>query len=72
MNQLHRIRCRVFRATQIEMAAIAGVRQSQVSRWENGLRRPSLREMERIRAEARKRGLPWDDRWFFEAPEKAA
>ncbi|MBZ9794329.1 helix-turn-helix domain-containing protein [Mesorhizobium sp. ES1-4] len=66
------LRLSIFHATQTEMAAIAGVNQSQVSRWERGVRRPSLREMERIRAEALRRDLPWDDRWFFEVPEQAA
>lgn len=72
MNQLSHIRIHVFGVTQIEMGAIAGVRQSQVSRWEHGLRRPSLAELERIRTEALARGLAWDDRWFFEIPAEAA
>lgn len=72
MNQLLHIRRHIFGITQSEMAGIAGVRQCQVSRWEHGLRRPSLAELGRIRAQAAARGLPWDDRWFFELPDEAA
>lgn len=71
MNRLRYIRQHVFHATQAEMAAIAGVRQSQVSRWENNVRRPSLRELENIRNAALARGLRWNDRWFFELPKAA-
>lgn len=72
MSRLLYIRRHIFGVTQVEMAAIAGVRQSQVSRWENGHRRPSIVELERIRTEAVKRQLAWDDRWFFENPAVAA
>lgn len=72
MNRLFYIRRYVFRITQAEMAGIAGVRQNQISRWEHGLRRPSLVELERIRAAAAARNLPWDDSWFFELPEEVA
>jgi len=67
MNTLSSIRKRVFRLTQTEFAALAGVQQSTVSRWENGVA-PSLDEMQAIREAAVSRGIAWDDRWFFEAP----
>jgi transcriptional regulator with XRE-family HTH domain len=66
MNQLERIRRVVFGVTQAAMAEIAGVQQSTVSRWEKGLRAPTQRQLQRIRNEAIRRGLPWDDRWFFD------
>lgn len=66
MNQFFYIRKHVFGATQSQFAGIAGVVQSQVSRWENGKRRPTIREMDRIRAAAIERKLSWNDRWFFE------
>lgn len=66
MNHLHTIRRNVFGVTQTEFAAIAGVSQSLVSRWEKGDRKPSLPDLRRIRAEARRRGIKWNDSWFFE------
>ena len=66
MNQLRRIRCKVFKVTQADMAAIAGTRQATVSRWESNKLKPSLEQLIRIRAEARRRGLKWNDSWFFE------
>ena len=66
MNQMERIRRVVFRATQAKMAAIAGVQQGTVSRWERGQLVPTQREMQRIRDEAIRSGLAWDDRWFFD------
>jgi predicted transcriptional regulator len=67
MNAMRHIRCEVFQLTQEEMAVIAGVEQPTVSRWEAGINDPSLRHMKRIRAEARRRRLQWDDDWFFAA-----
>lgn len=72
MNQMLSIRRNVFRVTQIEMAQIAGVKQPTISRWERGLRDPDLSHLQRIRAEARRRKLRWDDRWFFAAEGRAA
>jgi predicted transcriptional regulator len=66
MSQLRQIRRTVFGVTQTEFAKIAGVSQPLVSRWEKGDRKPSLPELIRIRAEARRRGLKWKDAWFFE------
>lgn len=72
MNQMLRIRRNVFRVTQIEMAQIAGVKQPTISRWERGLREPDLSHLQRIRAEAHRRKLRWDDRWFFTVEGRAA
>ena len=70
MNLLRHIRVNVFKVTQAEMAAIAGARQSTVSRWESGEFAPSMTYLQRIRAEALRRKLSWSDSWFFE--ERAA
>lgn len=67
MNQLAFIRRDILKVTQTEMAWLTGVRQATVSRWESGELEPSLEQMQRIRAEALRRGVPWDDRWFFDA-----
>lgn len=73
MNTLRHIRKSVFKLTQQEFAAIAGVQQSTVSRWENGDAAPSLEEMAAIRRAAQERRIRWNDRLFFEGPtpEKA-
>lgn len=66
MSQLRTIRRAVFGVTQTEFADIAGVSQPLVSRWEKGDRKPSLPDLRRIRAEALRRGIKWNDSWFFE------
>lgn len=68
MHPIQFIRTRVFKTTQDEIAAIAGVKQATVSRWEQGKLEPGRAEMERIRAAAFDRGLPWHDTFFFETP----
>ncbi len=70
MGPIEHIRKRVFGASQSELAAIAGVTQATVSRWENDHFEPSREELGRIRDAARDRGLKWDDRWFFETPRE--
>lgn len=69
MNALIRIRKHIFGISQAAMAAIALVSQGTVSKWETGELAPDRNEMERIRAEAVKRGLEWNDSWFFEVAE---
>ncbi len=73
MNTLTLIRTKVFNAAnQAEFAAEIEVSQSTVSRWENGAA-PSLHEMQKVRAAAVRRGIDWNDTWFFEpAPQGAA
>lgn len=70
MNTMRHIRTSVFRVTQAEFGRLAGVGQATVSRWEGGVA-PSLEEMQAIRKAAFERGIDWDDRWFFEAPENS-
>ena len=68
MSAIVHIRKSVFDVSQAQFARIAGTTQGSVSRWERGEQEPGHSEMERIRAEAMRRGLDWDDRWFFEPP----
>lgn len=70
MNALKHIRTKIFGLTQSEFAAIAGVTQASVSRWEGGVS-PSLDDMRAIRAAAETRGVKWEDRFFFDMPEAA-
>ncbi|MFE0233488.1 helix-turn-helix domain-containing protein [Brucella anthropi] len=67
MNTLRHIRKNVFKLTQTEFSALAGVTQATISRWENGVA-PSLDEMRAIRAAASERKIRWEDAWFFEPP----
>lgn len=72
MSSLRHIRKSVLGLSQAEMAAITAVSQGTVSKWENGELNPNRDEMARIRDEARRRGLAWEDAWFFEVPSEAA
>jgi len=69
MGPIAHIRRNIFRMTQAAFGALAGVTQATVSRWEAGESEPNRDEMERIRTEALQRGIQWDDRWFFRAPD---
>jgi predicted transcriptional regulator len=69
MSSLLHVRKNVLRITQSEMAALTGARQATVSRWETGELEPDRLQLRAIREEAIKRGLAWDDRWFFEPSE---
>lgn len=71
MTPITHIRKNVFQVTQTAFGEIAGTTQASVSRWENGEQEPSQSEMTRIREEAQRRELPWDDRLFFEVPQDA-
>lgn len=65
MNAIKHIRKHVLQIRQGEMAALTGVSQTTVCRWERGEQAPSLRELALIREAAIERGLPWDDGMFF-------
>lgn len=71
MNAIRHIRTEVFQLNQADFAAVAGVKQSTVSRWENG-GEPSLEEMRAIRHAAVDRGIEWNDSWFFSTPDEVA
>lgn len=67
-DTLKRLRKRIFAETQTGFGVIAGVSQATVSKWEKGLSSPELDQLRRIRAEALRRGLSWNDSWFFDLP----
>jgi transcriptional regulator with XRE-family HTH domain len=67
MALMIRIRKGVFGETQRGFAKIAGTSQGTVSRWESSDLDPSRKQLARIRAEARRRNLRWNDAWFFDA-----
>lgn len=70
MRAIEHIRKHIFQVSQTVFGGIAGTTQASVSRWETGELEPGLEDLARIRAEALSRDLPWDDRWFFEAPSE--
>jgi transcriptional regulator with XRE-family HTH domain len=72
MTPMRHIRKQVLGLTQAEMAALTGARQATVSRWERGELEPDRDQMIRIRNEAVRRKLAWNDSWFFGAPTNAA
>ncbi len=71
MEAMRYIRTDIFKVSQSEFSAIAGVSQATVSRWEKGDLTPGLTEMGRIRHEATQRGIAWEDAVFFEGPAHA-
>lgn len=71
MSPIEFIRTQKFDISQAALAKISGVNQATVSRWESGGLEPGRAEMAAIRDEARKRGITWDDRWFFEVEARA-
>jgi transcriptional regulator with XRE-family HTH domain len=72
MNAMLYIRKNVFGVTQAEMACIAGVSQGTISKWETGTVDPDREDLGRIRKEAARRKLRWQDDWFFSAPRATA
>jgi DNA-binding transcriptional regulator YiaG len=72
MNTIEYIRHEVLGGiSQAELAAIADTSQPTVSRWEAGDLEPDRRQLGLIRRAVLKRGLQWDDSWFFEIPHGA-
>jgi DNA-binding transcriptional regulator YiaG len=71
MNTIYYIRKTLLNLSQSDFAAILEVSQSTVSRWERGVA-PSLDEMSKIRSVAIRRGVEWQDRFFFEVPSESS
>lgn len=69
MNTVKYIRKNIFKVTQSDFADLVGVTQATVSRWEkdNETASPSLIDMRAIREAAQKRGIRWNDTYFFTA-----
>ena len=51
--------------TQVELAELAQCNQGVVSKWLSGRYQPDLHTLLRLRKNAIKRRLPWDDKWIF-------
>lgn len=69
MHPIAYIRRAVFGITQREFATeVLGVTNMTISNWERGESEPTRAHMILIRNGALARGLPWNDRWFFEPP----
>jgi transcriptional regulator with XRE-family HTH domain len=64
------IREEIFKIkTQREFAELLECSQPKISRYENGDEIPSSTQ-KLIRSIAKKRGIAWNDVWFFEVPHK--
>lgn len=70
MNPMLHVRKAVLGISQADLAAIAGVRQGTVSKWEAGQLEPDRAELGRIRQAVIDRGLEWDDSLFFASPSR--
>lgn len=57
---------------QNRIAAIAGVSQATVCRWEQGQWEPNRDELERIRNYAIANGIDWEDANFFPSDDPPA
>lgn len=55
-------------ATQWEFAAMLGYEQATISRFETGTCPFSSGAQRKIRDLAAKRGIDWDNNWFFDVP----
>ena len=65
---MRHIREHVLELSQAKLAAIVGVSQTEVSRWELGKSEPNRAQMAAIMAHARQKGRHIEEKWFFEIP----
>lgn len=65
------VRKKVFGVTQDELAVIGGVSRPRVSRYETQADAPPFDFLQRVRAEAIARQLPFSGDWFFQVPGSA-
>jgi len=72
VNQLKHIRVAVLDMTQAAFAALVGVSQPTVSRWEQGEGSPTLDQLKFIRDEILSRRIPWRDAWLFGSAQSSA
>jgi hypothetical protein len=71
INAPRHVRICVFQMKQIDYAEMLGLEQAAVSFWETQGRFGSFESMVKVRTEALKRGISWNDLWFFEVPPDA-
>lgn len=67
MTKLKAIRKNVFGMKQVDFSGLVGVSQQAYSTAEKKDAMPHWYQVA-IREAAKKRGIEWDDRWFFEPP----
>ena len=67
MTPIEHIRRNVLRLTQAEMAALTGVHQATVSRWETGAAHIDAAAMAKVRERACETD-GWSDALFFSIP----
>lgn len=70
MNHFMAIRTEVFGLDQQGFAALLGISQGTISRWEKPVQNalklfPNYHHLEKIRKAAKKKKLPWQDAWLF-------
>lgn len=71
MTPMLHVRKAVLGISQAEMARIALVSQGTVSKWEAGELEPNRDQLGLIRSDIQRRGIEWDDGWFFDVPSGA-
>lgn len=57
-------------ATQVDLARITGRNQATISRWESGDGVPNISDLQKLRAEFQRRGLPWSENFWAGVPNE--
>jgi transcriptional regulator with XRE-family HTH domain len=70
VHPIRHIREKVLGLTQAQLAELTGVSQGTVSRWEQGKLEPTRDELRKMREAAQRKGVAWDDAWFFDLPKR--
>jgi transcriptional regulator with XRE-family HTH domain len=59
----------VLRCSQVEFGNLVGASRSTVANWISGKTSPTFHHIQAARDEIIKRGLPWNDSWWFDPPQ---
>jgi transcriptional regulator with XRE-family HTH domain len=70
VHPIRHIREKVLGLTQAQLAELTGVSQGTVSRWEQGKLEPTRDELSKMRDAAQRKGVEWNDAWFFDIPPR--